>query len=268
MREFPHYAKDVFIEKDKLIMFGLEEVPPIYIWDLRANKVHEVGSFRDVSLWHMDVDKNILVIFQIDWDRNLPEVQQTKRTLTGELLDRKHFHLPLSGDWPEGMRFIPARESRRRTFGQKTRTRLFSEIDENGLIDLIYDYTLDKLSARWGASEFSKSIRNFGLYQILTPYIAYQWNITQRQIEITDVANNTATLHPYQPEVREMGTRRTLWHWKRLGYRPELIYIILFGNCEVFGLLGYDGIQLWFFNPNFVPDIPDTGHFVPVEESG
>lgn len=119
MREFPHYAKDVFIEKDKLIMFGLEEVPPIYIWDLRANKVHEVGSFRDVSLWHMDVDKNILVIFQIDWDRNLPEVQQTKRTLTGELLDRKHFHLPLSGDWPEGMRFIPARESRRRTFGQK-----------------------------------------------------------------------------------------------------------------------------------------------------
>lgn len=42
----------------------------------------------------------------------------------------------------------------------------------------------------------------------------------------------------------------------------------LFGDHEVFGVANEDGIQLWFFNPNFTPDIPDAESFLPIEESG
>lgn len=36
---------------------------------------------------HMDPDENILVAFEIDWDPDPPNVQQTKWALTGRLLD-------------------------------------------------------------------------------------------------------------------------------------------------------------------------------------
>ena len=29
-----------------------------------------------------------------------------------------------------------------------------------------------------------------------------------------------------------------------------------FGDREVFGVATKDGIQFWFFNPNFTPDLP------------
>lgn len=29
-----------------------------------------------------------------------------------------------------------------------------------------------------------------------------------------------------------------------------------------------DGMQLWFFNPDFVPDTPCVEHFLAIEESG
>lgn len=35
-----------------------------------------------------------------------------------------------------------------------------------------------------------------------------------------------------------------------------------FGDREVFGLATDIGIQLWFFNPNFAPDLPGTGPFI------
>lgn len=41
-----------------------------------------------------------------------------------------------------------------------------------------------------------------------------------------------------------------------------------FGNREVFGLASADGVQFWFFNPNFVPDIPGVEPLLAMEESG
>ena len=38
-----------------------------------------------------------------------------------------------------------------------------------------------------------------------------------------------------------------------------------FGDQEVFGLAGDGGVELWFFNPNFVPDLRDGDEGVWVD---
>lgn len=40
-----------------------------------------------------------------------------------------------------------------------------------------------------------------------------------------------------------------------------------FGDCEVCDVARHDGIYLWFYNPNFVPDILGAEPFIPMEES-
>ena len=91
----------VRIEKDKLAMIGLTSessfhVYCIYIWDLSTDRIYKIDNMGSVWLWHMDVDDNTLVTFEISWSKQPPRVQQTKWTLTGRLLERKHFSLSLS----------------------------------------------------------------------------------------------------------------------------------------------------------------------------
>lgn len=49
-------------------------------------------------------------------------------------------------------------------------------------------------------------------------------------------------------------------------YDPLSAFV--FGDGKVFGVLTYNGTQLWFFNPEFNPsdDIIDTEYFIAFEE--
>ncbi|KAL1997005.1 hypothetical protein VTN49DRAFT_7870 [Thermomyces lanuginosus] len=74
--EVPFFPNIVSIVKDKVVMTRLKQGPPRLFYD---------------------VDENLLVTFEIDWDTAPPEVQQTNWTLAGQLLDKKRFLLSLSG---------------------------------------------------------------------------------------------------------------------------------------------------------------------------
>lgn len=143
-----------------------------YIWGLSADQVQEIGSYRSfesVPLWHMDADENVLVVFEIDWKKCPLEVQQTQWMLTGLLLQRKNFSLPLLSRSFE--RYPQPRKSR--TFGNKTITRLHTEDDQH--LDLVYDCTIDNLSVRWIDNpvpvHYLPRFRN--RLELLTPYISY-----------------------------------------------------------------------------------------------
>lgn len=280
--------EEVCLERDKVVMFqrltfeGSPQPTPIYIWDLSTDDIQEIGSFCELWLWHMDVDENVLVTFEIDWDKYYPpEVQQTKWTLTGRLLDRKHFHLPPPGRRVDEVGFPPGGLSpNHRTFGHKTVTQLFSRTDDKlTMMDLMYDYAIDKLSLRWNdealpiettdSTEFCELI----IPHMITPYITYQWIHHLNRFDICNAADGTITLHPYQLDIREVRTcdkvipnsRPRARFGTELSEQPRMLPL---GDREVFALVSYDGIQLWFFNPNFVPNVPGTMPFRAMEETG
>lgn len=111
--------------------------------------------------------------------------------------------------------------------------------------------------------------------QFLAPHIYYIWVPWYRGIAVCNAATGTTTVHRYQLDIREVSAKNLL------GARPppssrmrEYTGRLMsgcftpFGDREVFGMASYDGIQLWFFNPDFVPDIPGAEPFLAVEESG
>ena len=266
------------IEKDKMVMFQAStQHSPIYIWDLSTDEVHEIGGFCELWLWHMDLDENMLVTFEIDWDKHPPQVEQIKWTLTGQLVDRKLFHLPLSVDCVDEIGFPPGGLCpNRRTFGHKTLTRLFSRTDHKfTMMDLVYDHAIDKLVLRWSDKALpiktteAANLCGLVIPYIITPYMTYQWIYTLNRLDICNAAKGTTTLRPYQLDIREVRTRDVFRnpqpHWI---LDPEHPRMLPFGDREVFGLVSYDGIQLWFFNPNFVPDIPGAMPFRAMVESG
>lgn len=279
---------DVSIEKDKVVIFSLsysDPPPPIYIWDLSADQVRTIGSFRDLWSWHMDVDENVLVTFVIHWDEHPPEVQQTKWALTGQLLDRKFFHLSL----PDRMRFRPTEEPSRRTFGHKTVTRLFSRIGGKiTMMDLMYDQATDKLNLRW--IDYTLPLqRGFFMNECehLTPDMAYQYNNALKGLDICNATNGIRIMLPYQLDIREVTTLELFHKQDRQPEteddddddgdgdddddddsdddEDELLHVRLFGDQEVLCLVNHDGVQLWFFNPDFVPNLPDLEPFVAME---
>ncbi|KAL1996343.1 hypothetical protein VTN49DRAFT_108 [Thermomyces lanuginosus] len=273
-RQFPCQPKEICIVKDKVVMVGVSrnQRSLIYIWDLRTYQVHGIGSVGEPFLWHVDVDGNVLVIFEINWSVHPLEVQESKWTLNGKLLDRKCIDVSLSGRRLGEIRVLPAMDlhhSKYRTFGHKTVSRLFPEMFGKATMDLVYDHAVDKLAIRYDCTQSFKSIHDLNFYQTLTPYIAYQWNSSVRKLEITNVASGTITMRPYQPDVREVRTLRALQQPQRQAsidfYGPPLFP---FGDSEVLGLVSYDGIQLWFFNPSFLPDVPDAVPFLPTGDSG
>ncbi|KAL1994461.1 hypothetical protein VTN49DRAFT_1931 [Thermomyces lanuginosus] len=218
---------------------------PYYVLDLSVDEVQKIGDFGDVWLWHMDAEEDMLVAIEIDWDKHPPEVQQTKLTFTGQLLDKKHFSLLPSGRGPEETRFRADPWRFGRTFGHKTVTRLHS-VDDDVMMDLIYDHAVDKLSLlRINHSVPPKATLFIQTFALLTPYISYQLNLRRERFHICNTANSTSALHRYQPDCREF-------------ISDEITPI---GDREVLGLVSDYGIQLWFFNPNFVPELPDEYSF-------
>lgn len=70
----------------------------MYSWDLCTNRFQTIGCFFRVAYWHLHVDDDVLVMFEIDGDQSMPEVQQTKWSLTcGEQLDEKRYCLSVVG---------------------------------------------------------------------------------------------------------------------------------------------------------------------------
>lgn len=74
-----------------------KQPPIVYIWHLGSDHFRSIGTFSNQWLWRVDPDENVLITFEINWDTHPPEVQQTKWTLTGMLLDQKQFHLLVPG---------------------------------------------------------------------------------------------------------------------------------------------------------------------------
>lgn len=205
--EITFRPEEVCIEKDKVVMFSPSSDPPlpINIWDLNANRVHEIRSSRRVWFWHIDVDGNEFVTFEINWEKHPLEVQRTKWTLTGQPLDRKHIHLSL----PDRVKFsLPRLVPKQYTFGHKTVSPLVSWPGYDFMMmDLIYDHDVDKLSLRWIDRALpQKTTFRRRLSQVLTPYISYHWYPYFNRIDICNAASGTATTHAYQLDRREMVT--------------------------------------------------------------
>lgn len=258
-RQIPVSMSEIFIEKDKVFMVDEAYDPymprSIYIWDLSSDHFQKIAMSPDLWLWHLNADENILVAFEIDWDADPPKVQQTKWELTGRLLEKRHFHLPLlSGRVSREILFengsllqfgwdiLP--------FGHKTLRYLSYSDPYRGptQLGLLYDFSIDKFSVRLNSR--IPMIYNF----FLTPDIVYSWSNYPVKLEIVNA----------KKDIRE---RR----WNQEGINSRLCSLraeardpparLFFGDSEVFGMASKDGIRLWFFNPSFIPDIPDAEPF-------
>lgn len=141
-------------------------------------------------------------------------------------------------------------------------------------MDLIYDHAIDKLSIRLNDC----AQPNFAdePYIYLTPDVVYYWKSHYRRLEIFNADIQLTTKRPYQPDTRELAVREWLGP---VGHRipgqslpiPRMPYhpppqILPFGD-RVFGLASEDGVQFWFFDPNFTPDIPGAEPFLAIEDS-
>lgn len=94
-------------------------------------------------------------------------------------------------------------------------------------------------------------------YAALTPHIIYRPILQHGRLAVYNTANETVTLHWYQHHAREMDLLISLASARadkqfRYGF---------FSDREVFVLASKDGLQLWFFNPDFVPDLPGAEPF-------
>lgn len=90
------------------------------------------------------------------------------------------------------------------------------------------------------------------------------------KLDVYDVANDRRLLLPYQPDNREVKIREWLDKCAQgLGSRAEAsrleIQLYLLGDRETLCFVSGDGIQFWFFNPDFVPDLPDITPFVAAQ---
>ncbi|KAL1976133.1 hypothetical protein VTN31DRAFT_2415 [Thermomyces dupontii] len=239
---------------------------PVYVWDLRANQLHEFGSFFDLNLWHADEDENVLVTFEINWDVYPPQVQQTKWSLTdGKHLHQKHFHLLLGGRPVDGNDLRTTRNDWYRTYGNKTVTQIFFRSNSHTTAHLTYDHAVDRLSLRW--IDCAEPINDLitGPWGSLAPHIIYRWVPQLRGIAIYNAATGTTTVHPQSLDQEEVTARSMLSSslrsvWRPISYAQHVGYSFgCFGDHEVLGLNHTRGIELWFFNPDFVPHIPDAG---------
>lgn len=278
-RELPFVTHETYIVNDKVVIVGFESKPiyPVYIWDVSSDHFRMINDFADLGLWHVDTTDNTLVAFEIDWDTYPAAVQRTKWTLTGQLLERKHFRLSLSDRRMDrkilqpSKSFIDLRPGIRRTYGRRT-VRTLPYRDPYYCyctIHLAYDYAVDKLSAEWYDSPAPVFARpNYPFSVALTSRIAYIWN--GFSFMVLDHDKSRRLMRPYQLDARELSVRNGLLHQPHRRHQPidDEPYLWLFGDHEVFGIASQDGVQFWFFNPDFSTSLPDAEPFLAMEESG
>lgn len=81
-------------------------------------------------------------------------------------------------------------------------------------------------------------------------------------------------MHPYNLHARESSVRWWFENnplpksWKQVYNGDIEQYFLPLGSHEVFGMASDDGVQLWFFNPTFAPDLPGVEPFRAMEERG
>lgn len=271
VHRFPDTPSVSCLVKDKVVMaFDLEQFPPVvYVWDLSSNLVRKItlDDFSNVSLLHLDTDRDVLVVFQVNWKKHPPEVQQTKwMWKTGELFERKQFCLSLTGRRvDDGTVYRTMRNFCAPLHNHKTvveHDALFLLIGGIEIaLHLMYDHVIDELSAQ--SIEFPRSACiDVQTPATLTPNIVYYWARNVSRPFIYDVANGTPTVAPYDidddaPEL--------VPPWIKAAPGDSLFRVKLFGDKEVLGLAAptsLAGFELWFFNPNFVPDLNQSKYIV------
>lgn len=279
---FPDQDGLISLRKDKLVIadVGWKRRHSIYIQDLGTNqsKPIEFRGLQNLWLWHVDADANILVAFEINWDMHPINVRQIKFTLTGRLLDSKRFRRSLPDGPVDKSRFKRPTLSRVCTLGSKSIRRLPYGDYDGTTIDLVYDYATDKFSIR--QNEFTPFCFNRE-NSICTSQIAYDWLPWHGALAISNAGNNTRTIRPYRLHAGEVALYRSYRPRYRPDYHPGIsaqtpkywwteytFFALPFGDREVFGVASEDGIQVWFFNPKFTPDLPGAEPFLPMQESG
>lgn len=160
---------------------------------------------------------------------------------------------------------FPPRLHMSRTFGHKTITRLYLTDDRKFVMDLMYDYTGDKLSFQW--IDHPLPLDSWS-WDMLTPYITYEWNSRVSRLDIYNTTNGTTTMNSRQIDIREVCSSELLHeHSHQSNIEDGIAHVQLAGNSEVLCLASDEIIQLWFFNPKFVPDLLDSTSF-PTKTEG
>lgn len=247
-------------DKAVIVPWANERAHPIFVWDLGSNHVHEFGSFTDLWLWHVNAEQNVLVTFEINWDAHPPEVQQTDWTLlSGELIHQKHFHLSLGDRRIEEPLVV---KQFQKQFHGRNHTYGFNAAG-NPLIHLTYDRAVDQLSVRLINCIESR----VGFHTFLASFLTYYWAKEPREVLVYNALSGTMNVRPYQLDIREVHLRSYFCTSSPYA-RSRRNDFNCCGDREVYCMAGADGMQLWFFNPDFLPDIPNAEPFLAMEESG
>lgn len=244
----PGFSLDAIVE-DKVVFRSQDTLFSLYVWDLSSNHAQHIGSFLNLDLYHVDSASNELVTFNVDWFKRQPEVRQTKwRIATGQLLARKTFHLPLRKMGPS----LPGIDQCH-TKGSRTVNQLFFLTDFFydwfQSIYLVYDHGADELSVKWRRTE--DDIDSISTKTYLTPNLIHLWNWNSGRVNAYNVPAGTVAVH----NVREQCSSWTcvLREWCK-DWADDQPPVAISGDREVFCFSNEIGIELWFFNPNFVPD--------------
>lgn len=278
VQKLPCFPTQYYLVKDKVIIGDRprrEGPSVVYVWDIGLNLVRKIdivtGESMGPCLLHLDIDDDVLVSFQASWWSEPHPVQKTKWKLTtGELLEEKRFLLPTAAPnliQPAHWRyFCPP------TYGNRTVSRYYMNEGHNVReLHLIYDYTIDKLGARWFKCPPCKS-KNAIKRHPPTFSPSFYWLKEVGEPIALDVPD-TPTQLSYRGDNREIAvpwsepgpgfdiTPRMMYRARKW---PYILPPMTFGDKEVFGLVvpSEGKVLLWFFNPNLAPDhIPDVPGF-------
>ena len=259
------------IAEDKVIITPRRDRGHISVWDLQSNQVYEFRNyFIDLYLWHADAGENQLVTFDFNWYPYPPKVCQARWTLTGgELLHEKQFRLSLEGRRVNGADLLRTWNDWYHTYGKESITQFLLESDPHTTMNLRYDHSADRLSLRWlVSSEPIPEHSSWDRFTSVAPHIVYRCVQQLKGIAIYNAATGTTTVHPYQLDIRERNlTGADLLPPSHPSLEPES-YLRCFGDREVICVASKDGIQLWFFSPGFMPNVPDAEPFHAMEDRG
>ncbi|KAL1976750.1 hypothetical protein VTN31DRAFT_3032 [Thermomyces dupontii] len=113
---------------------------------------------------------------------------------------------------------------------------------------LEYDHAVNRFRARWHRTADSLDKVDYKAH--LTPYLIYFWNWRTGDIAIYNATIDTVTQH----QTHKLDSSSSLDAMDPLDPPYEHLQIEIFGDRKIFGMADKSGVELWCFNPNFVPD--------------
>lgn len=239
----------IFVEGYTVVLFPSDtsyDPGPVVVWDTIQEDVRVIGSFRELWLAHFDANEELLVVFT-RCDKNKPlQLEQTKWALSGQKLDTKPVRLSPSGRpliWNDMENLTQWAQ----LYSREKVTELRAWSSNGDMLHVTYDRSMDKLSAQWvqNPKNLWQDSHQNGTGVLLTHSIVYGL-VEARKLYIYNASEGAVTAIPYQRDVREISNN-------------DKFQQLTFGDREVFGVVGLDGTQLWFFNPDFVINRTDNG---------